>query len=81
MSLNPNLRAEPFQSPQQLYQAGGFEAIRNDTEEKSQLLKSLGINVNFAPVCDVSQNPADFIYDRLRLDRTRRRPPNMCVPW
>ncbi len=64
VSLNSNLRAEPFQSPQQLYQAGGFEAIRNDTEEKSQLLKSLGINVNFAPVCDVSQNPADFIYDR-----------------
>ena len=23
-----------------------------------------GININFAPVCDVSQDPADFIYDR-----------------
>ena len=35
-----------------------------DTAEKCALLSSLGINVNFAPVCDVSENPEDFIYAR-----------------
>ncbi len=64
VSRYPAFRAEKFESPQKLYQNGGFEAVKNDTVEKSQLLKSLGINVNFAPVCDVSVNSEDFIYDR-----------------
>lgn len=57
-------RDEPFKSPQELYKNGGFEAIRNDTAEKCSLLKSLGINFNFAPVCDISMNPKSFIYKR-----------------
>lgn len=57
-------RDEPFKSPQELYENGGFEAIRSDTDEKSSLLKSLGINFNFAPVCDISMNPSSFIYKR-----------------
>lgn len=57
-------RETPFLSPQELYASGGWELIQTDTAEKSQLLLSLGINVNFAPVCDVSQNPEDFIYKR-----------------
>ena len=32
--------------------------------EKDALLHGLGINVNLAPVVDVSTNPGDFIYDR-----------------
>lgn len=64
ISLNANLRTQPFSSAQTLYAAGGFERIASDTLEKCQLLHSLGINVNFAPVCDVSQNPTDFIYAR-----------------
>lgn len=35
-----------------------------DTKEKSDLLLRLGINVNLAPVCDVSTNSNDFIYKR-----------------
>lgn len=57
-------RAEPFQSPQELYKLGGFQLIEKDTREKARLLKSLGINVNLAPVCDISADPQDFIYDR-----------------
>lgn len=64
ISRYPAFRAEPFPSPQELYQAGGFEAVARDTEEKCELLEGLGVNVNFAPVCDVSENPADFIYER-----------------
>ena len=64
VSRNPELRAERFKSPQQLYSEGGFELIKNDTAEKSELLKSLGINTNLAPVCDVSVDKNAFIHDR-----------------
>lgn len=64
VSGNPGLRAEQFPSPQQLYQAGGLEAVEADGAEKSRLLLSLGVNLNLAPVADVSQNPQDFIYPR-----------------
>ncbi|MGE4215414.1 MAG: glycoside hydrolase family 3 protein [Anaerotignaceae bacterium] len=57
-------RETPFLSPQQLYAEGGLDAIKADTTQKADFLKALGINVNLAPVCDVSQNPSDFIYAR-----------------
>ncbi len=63
-SRNPNLFSEPFKSPQAIYSSGGMEALAQDALDKSQALLDLGINVNFAPVCDVSTNPGDFIYDR-----------------
>ncbi len=64
VSKYPGFRAVPFQSPQALYAEGGFDLIAGDTREKAQLLKSLGINVNLAPVCDISEDPADYIYAR-----------------
>lgn len=64
VSQYTEFREKPFASPQDLYQAGGFEAIQRDTIEKCRLLQGLGINLNFAPVCDVSIHPGDFMYDR-----------------
>lgn len=64
VSRNPQLRPEPFDSPQDLYRQGGLARIVEDTREKCSLLSGLGINLNLAPVCDLSQDPADFIYDR-----------------
>lgn len=63
-SYYPAFRAEKFKSPQKLFAQGGLEAIRADALEKSTFLKDLGINVNLAPVVDVSTDPDDFIYDR-----------------
>ena len=63
-SRNPNLFPAVSPSPQQLYNAGGIGAVLNDAAQKNDLLKKYGINVNFAPVCDVSTDPGDFIYDR-----------------
>ncbi len=57
-------RSSPFLSPQALFREGGFEQIEEDTKEKCSLLSSLGINVNFAPVCDIAESPNDFIYTR-----------------
>ena len=64
VSSNKNLRDSKFRSPQKLYAEGGMERIIEDTKEKDALLKSLGINVNFAPVADVSTSSSDFIYSR-----------------
>ena len=64
ISSNRNLRAAPFWSPQDLYAEGGFDLVRSDTKEKAELLHSLGINLNFTPVADVSQSSSDFIYER-----------------
>lgn len=64
VSTNKNFRKYPFASPQYLYKHGGMERIKKDTKEKSNLLKSIGINLNFAPVADISTNKNDFIYKR-----------------
>ena len=64
VSSNPHIRTEKFRSPQALYASGGMSAILSDTSEKDLLLSALGINVNFAPVADVSTDVGDFIYDR-----------------
>lgn len=64
ISSNPNLAPEKFKSSRELYLTGGFELIKQDTINKSNLLKKLGINVNLAPVVDVSTNPSDYMYER-----------------
>lgn len=64
ISKFPQFRTIPFYSPQTLYQMGGIEEIVRDTNEKAEFLKSFGINVNLAPVADVSTNYADYIYSR-----------------
>lgn len=64
VSRYPALADQKFQSPQQVFARGGVEAIRSDTVEKIELLRQLGLNMNLAPVADISTNPSDFIYDR-----------------
>lgn len=64
ISNHEQFRSTPFLSPQELYLKNGFEQIRIDTEEKSIFLKNLGVNLNLAPVCDISTEPSDFMYDR-----------------
>ncbi len=64
ISSNPNLCDEPFWSPRKLYSTGGMKSVLYAESNKLQLFSDLGINVNFAPVCDISTDPDDFIYDR-----------------
>ena len=64
VSSNPHLRGEKYRSPQKLLSAGSTEALVADTDDKDALLSALGINVNLAPVADVSTSSADFMYDR-----------------
>lgn len=64
ISLYNAFRAVPFWSSQDLYEEGGWKLIDSDTQEKCDLLRQLGINVNMAPVVDVSTNPNDYMYKR-----------------
>lgn len=64
VSDNPNLRSEPFLSPSDTFNNGGWDAIVADAQEKADLLLSLGINVNMAPDCDITSDPNSFMYYR-----------------
>lgn len=58
------LRSWPFESPQEVYAQGGMAAVEADTAEKDRFLQEIGVNVNLAPVADVSTDPDDFMYAR-----------------
>ena len=57
-------RSGKFLSPRQLYSKGGLELILSTEEEKCLLLKGLGINVNMAPVCDITTKSGAFMFSR-----------------
>ena len=57
-------RDKRFASPRSLYDQGGMEAVLAEEDEKCQLLKSLGVNVNLGPVCDITTDPGAFMYPR-----------------
>lgn len=64
VSANSAFRDAGFSSIRALYDGGGLDWILSVEEEKCQLLHSLGINVNLAPVCDITTNPSAFMYRR-----------------
>ena len=64
LSTTPDLFPQREPAPQTLFAQGGMDLILQDARQKSMTLLDLGVNVNFAPVADVSTDPADFIYAR-----------------
>ena len=57
-------RDEKFASPRSYYEEGGESLLKETEKEKAELLKSIGFNLNLAPVADVSTNENDFINNR-----------------
>ena len=53
-----------FPSPQEIYNESGIQGILDIDQEKRDLLRKFFLNVNLAPVADISYNPDDYIYDR-----------------
>ncbi len=53
-----------FGSPQELFLEGGFELQKDAEIKKIELLRKIGVNVNFAPVVDTCTNEDAFIYGR-----------------
>lgn len=70
ISSNSNLVSEKFKSSSELYNAGGFDLIKQDTINKSNLLHKLGLNVNLAPVVDVATDPNAYMYGRTLQQNT-----------
>ena len=64
VSAYRQFRSSRFPSPRKLYDEGGIPAIAAVEHEKCALLRSLGINVNMAPVCDITTDPGAFMYSR-----------------
>ena len=54
-------RDTKFKSPREYYEEGGYPLLEETEKEKAELLLSLGINLNLAPVADISTNEEDFI--------------------
>ncbi len=63
VSSNNSLASAPFLSSSELYQKGGFPLIKEDTIKKSVMLYNLGLNLNLAPVIDISDSNT-YMYDR-----------------
>ena len=63
VSKFPQFRLSPFTS-QIVLARDGEDAVRDENIEKAELLLSLGINFNLAPVADITENHSDYIYDR-----------------
>ena len=57
-------RSEKFKAPKDYYEEGGEILLKQTEEEKAKLLMNIGLNLNLAPVADVSTNENDFIYNR-----------------
>lgn len=64
VSDHPAFRLNRYPSPRTLYRQGGMEAVLQTESEKAWLLGSLGINVNMAPVCDITTKSGAFMYSR-----------------
>lgn len=61
VSRFPAFRSERFNSNRVLFETGGYELVESSEKEKAELLLSLGLNLNLAPVADVSTDSNDYI--------------------
>ena len=64
VSNHTAFRAQRFSSPRDAYAAGGLEQAIATEGEKAAFLRELEINVNMAPVCDITTDPKGFLYRR-----------------
>lgn len=64
ISSKPALYDEEFMSPRDIFEQGGMEAIKENAQAMAEMIKSFNIDVNFAPVCDISLDEDDFMYYR-----------------
>ena len=53
-----------FQSPRDIYDQGSMAAIKENALALAKMLNDFQIDVNFAPVCDISLDENDFMYYR-----------------
>ena len=54
----------PFPSPQEIYNKSNITGILQTDQKKRNLLREFYLNINLAPVADLSYNSNDYIYNR-----------------
>lgn len=65
LSQGPNFtNKREFPAPQEVYQEKGLKGVTQEAKQTAKILHDLGVNWNFAPVADVTQNKDSFIYAR-----------------
>lgn len=64
VSQFPALSPKKFASPQVVYANGGMDGIRQDALDKAGFLLSYGLNVNLAPVADVTFDRNTYMFPR-----------------
>ena len=63
--ISPYHRKEgKFPSPQEIYNTSGLEGVLEMDKEKRDFLRKFKLNINLAPVADISYNSNDYIYPR-----------------
>ena len=64
ISCYKQYRDKSFESMRKIYARDGMDAVIKDSKEKSELLKSLGINMNLTPVVDIPTSSSSYMYSR-----------------
>ena len=53
-----------FNSPRTEFENGGLQAVQKAEDDKTTMLKSVGFNLNLAPVVDLADSPDQIMYSR-----------------
>lgn len=53
-----------FSPIREVYAEGGVDALKDVESNKATMLATVGINLNFAPVCDMAQEQTQIMYSR-----------------
>lgn len=53
-----------FASPRNTFAEGGMDAVKTAEQQKAQMLSTIGINMNLAPVCDMAEESNQIMYSR-----------------
>ena len=64
LSCFPAYRSAPFPTGRTAYHSGGWDAVTGLCAEQAELFRSVGVNVNLAPVCDVCGDAESYMYPR-----------------
>lgn len=64
LNSNSKIISRTFPSPQTIYQKYGLRSVINEDRDVAKILREKDINMNFAPVADVSHDKNSFIYNR-----------------
>ncbi len=64
VSAYPQYRKTKFNSPKNIYEKSGIDAVVDDSKEKDEFLKSFGINMNLTPVVDLPTSKNSYMFNR-----------------